>query len=80
MQEANIDQLVDFLKDDLRYVNTFILTFKESDKRVITIMLTIALCGYPIVKMEIGDFKSFKSKCLVFAQFLSKYDNSSGDW
>lgn len=33
-EEANIDQLVDFLKDDLRYVNTFILTFKESDKRV----------------------------------------------
>ena len=25
---------MDFLKDDLRYVNTFILTFKESDKRV----------------------------------------------
>ena len=39
-----------------------------------------ALCGYPIVKMEIRDSKVLKSKCPVFAQFWSKYDNSSADW
>ena len=32
---------MDFLKDDLRYVNTFILTFKESDKRVTIIIMLI---------------------------------------
>ena len=30
--------------------------------------------------MEIGISKVLKSKCLVFAQFWSKYDNSSADW
>ena len=30
--------------------------------------------------MEIGSSKIFKSKGLVFAQFCSKYDNSSSDW
>ena len=39
-----------------------------------------ALCGYPIVKMEIRGSKVLKSKGLVFAQFCSKYDNSSSDW
>ena len=39
-----------------------------------------ALCGYPIVKMEIRGLKVLKSKGLVFAQFCSKYDNSSSDW
>jgi len=33
-EEASIEQLVDFLKDDLMYVNVFVLTFKESDKRL----------------------------------------------
>ena len=33
-EEESIEQLVDFLKDDLRYVNVFVLTFKESDKRL----------------------------------------------
>ena len=33
-EEASIEQLVDFLKDDLQYVNVFVLTFKESDKRL----------------------------------------------
>eukprot|EP00092_Neocalanus_flemingeri_P001711 GFUD01001826.1.p1 GENE.GFUD01001826.1~~GFUD01001826.1.p1 ORF type:complete len:413 (-),score=166.86 GFUD01001826.1:124-1362(-) len=33
-EEAGIEQLVDFLKDDLQFVNVFILTFKESDKRL----------------------------------------------
>ena len=32
-EEASIEQLVDFLKDDLRFLNVFVLTFKESDKR-----------------------------------------------
>ena len=30
--------------------------------------------------MEIGSFKNFKSKGLVFAQFWSKSENSSSDW
>ena len=33
-EEASIEQLVDFLKDDLQFVNVFVLTFKESDKRL----------------------------------------------
>ena len=33
-EESSIEQLVDFLKDDLQYVNVFVLTFKESDKRL----------------------------------------------
>ena len=33
-EEASIEQLVDFLKDDLMYVNVFVLTFKEADKRL----------------------------------------------
>ena len=33
-EEANIGQLVNFLKGDLQYVNVFVLTFKESDKRL----------------------------------------------
>ena len=33
-EEDSIEQLVDFLKDDLMYVNVFVLTFKESDKRL----------------------------------------------
>ena len=33
-EEENIEKLVDFLKDDLQYVNVFILTFKESDRRL----------------------------------------------
>ena len=32
--QASIEQLVDFLKDDLMFVNVFVLTFKESDKRL----------------------------------------------
>ena len=36
-----------------------------------------ALCGYQW-KLEVS--KVFKSKCPVFAQFWSKYDNSSADW
>ena len=38
-----------------------------------------SLCSYPIVKMEIRGLKVLKSKGLVFAQFCSKYDNSSSD-
>ena len=30
----SIEQLVDFLKDDIQAVNVFVLTFKESDKRL----------------------------------------------
>ena len=30
--------------------------------------------------MEMGSFKNFKSKGLVFAQFWSKSENSSSDW
>ena len=33
-EEESIEELVDFLKDDLSFVNVFIITFKESDKRV----------------------------------------------
>ena len=33
-EEASIGPLVDFLKGDLQYVNVFVLTFKESDKRL----------------------------------------------
>ena len=33
-EEASIEQLVDFLKDDLEYVNVFVLTMKESDRRL----------------------------------------------
>lgn len=33
-EEASIEQLVDFLKDDLQFVNVFVLTLKESDKRL----------------------------------------------
>ena len=36
-----------------------------------------ALCDYQW-KLEVS--KVFKSKCPVFAQFWSKYDNSSADW
>ena len=35
---------------------------------------------HPIVKMEIRGLKVLKSKGQVFAQFCSKYDNSSSDW
>ena len=38
--------------------------------------MATALCGYHIVKMEIRDSKVLKSKCPVFAQCWSKYDNS----
>ena len=40
-------------------------------------LLSNALCGYQW-KLEVS--KVFKSKCPVFAQFWSKYDNSSADW
>jgi len=33
-EEESIERLVNFLKDDLQYVNVFILTFKESDRRL----------------------------------------------
>ena len=33
-EEASIEQLVDFLKDDLQFVNVFVLTLKESDRRL----------------------------------------------
>ena len=33
-EEETIDNLVNFLKDDLEYVNVFLLTFKETDKRM----------------------------------------------
>ena len=33
-EEDSIEQLVDFLKDDLEYVNVFVLTLKESDRRL----------------------------------------------
>ena len=33
-EEDSIEQLVDFLKDDLEYVNVFVLTMKESDRRL----------------------------------------------
>ena len=32
------------------------------------------------LSIELENFQILKSEGLVFAQFLSKYDNSSADW
>ena len=40
----------------------------------------IALCSYPLVKMDIRDSTIWKSKGPVFTQFCSKFKNFSFDW
>ena len=69
----SLEYFVTLVKDEIRRKYSWSRLAKYSSDPT-------ALRGYPIVKMEIRYSKFFNSKCLVFAQFWSKYDNSSADW
>ena len=52
---------------------------EESGPKVNTVDFQCSQCTMRL-SIELENFQILKSKGLVFAQFLSKYDNSSDDW